>query len=287
MLSDCGVLEMSHLELHPLCSLFPRMSGADFDAIKADIQAHGLNQPITVLDGLILDGGNRYRACLDLGIEPTTVTFSGGDPVAFVLSANLHRRHLSAGQSAAIVAAAQDWTTAHGHGGDRKSEQRAILPLASIADRATAAGVSERTQKDADKVARTNPELVRQVAHGEITLPQAVAVIRPKVIPEAAPEPEYNPTEDDLLVEYEREVAANALLQTRIDALTKDDLAAELDVQLLKYDQLSGRLQQEITTCNEAKKQAKYQAELLGKIRKTLNVDKNSEILGRLQGGAS
>jgi len=35
------------------------MSGADFDAIKADIKAHGLNQPVTVLDGLILDGGNR------------------------------------------------------------------------------------------------------------------------------------------------------------------------------------------------------------------------------------
>ncbi len=106
-------------------------------------------------------------------------------------------------------------------------------------------------------------------------------------MPEAAPEPEYNPAEDELLVEYEREVAANALLQTRIDALTKDDLAAELDVQLLKYDQLNGRLQQEITTCNEARKQAKYQAELLSKIRKALNVDKNSEILGRLQGGAS
>lgn len=278
---------MANLKPHQLCSIFPRLAEAEFSALCRDIATNGLNQPIVLHDGLILDGGNRYRACIELGIEPEIVKFSGSDPVSFVLSANLHRRHLSAGQSAAIVAAAQDWATAQGHGGDRKSDQRARLPLENIADRAATAGVSERTQKDADKVARINPELAKQVAHGEITLPQAVAVIRPKVMPEATPEPEYIPSEEDLLAEYEREVAANALLQSRIDALTKDNPAAELDMQLLKYDQLSGRLQQEITTCNEAKKQAKYQAELLGKIRKALNVDKNSEILGRLQGGAS
>lgn len=204
------------------------MSGADFDAIKADIQAHGLNQPITVLDGLILDGGNRYRACIELGIEPATVAFSGSDPVAFVLSANLHRRHLSAGQSAAIVAAAQDWTTAQGHGGDRKSDQAAILPLANIADRAAQSGAGERTQRMADKVAKADPALARQVAHGEKTLPQAVEEITGKrpgaKFPKHVDQPEtYDPSEDEAaeLAQTVRTLAAEN------DAL-KDRLAVEV-----------------------------------------------------------
>lgn len=88
------------------------MSGNEFESLKSDIAANGLNLPIVVHGGMILDGGNRYRACLDLGIEPLTTPFDGSSVVAFVLSANLHRRHLSSGQQAAIVASAQDWATA-------------------------------------------------------------------------------------------------------------------------------------------------------------------------------
>ena len=32
------------------------------------------------------------------GVEPTTRQLNGEDPVAFVLSANIHRRHLTKGQ---------------------------------------------------------------------------------------------------------------------------------------------------------------------------------------------
>ena len=52
---------MTH-ELHPLCTLFPRMGGAEFDALCADIKANGLREAITLHNGMILDGGNRYRA---------------------------------------------------------------------------------------------------------------------------------------------------------------------------------------------------------------------------------
>ncbi|EEE06871.1 ParB N-terminal domain-containing protein [Burkholderia dolosa] len=162
------------LQLHPLCTLFPRLDGAEFDALKADIAANGQRQAIIVHDGLILDGGNRYRACIEAGINPRIEQYGGADPLAFVLSANLHRRHLTPGQQAAIVAAATNWLEAHGHGGDRKSDQSATLHLETVADRATQSGASVRTQKMADKVAKSDPDLVKKVAHGEVTLPQAV-----------------------------------------------------------------------------------------------------------------
>lgn len=166
--------KLSALELHPLCTLFPRLAGPEFEALKADIVANGQREPITVHEALVLDGGNRYRACIEAGVEPLLREFTGSDPVSFVLSANLHRRHLTPGQQATIVSGAQDWTRAHCAGGDRKSDQSATLHLDSVSDRAAQSGASIRTQKMADKVAREAPDLAKQVAHGEISLPKAL-----------------------------------------------------------------------------------------------------------------
>lgn len=162
-------------ELHPLCTLFPRLAEAELEALAGDIATNGLREPITLHDGLILDGGNRYRACLLAGVEPTFKEFDGGNLVSFVLSANLHRRHLSAGQQAAIVASAQDWAKAQTVGNPALKVQKCNLaPLDTAASRAAESGASLRTQKMADKVAKADPELAREVAHGTKSLPQAV-----------------------------------------------------------------------------------------------------------------
>lgn len=163
---------MTDYKLHPLCSLFPRMDADAFNALRNDIDENGLRQPITLYDGMILDGGNRYRACLDVGVTPVFVEFAGSNIVSFVFSANLHRRHLSAGQQAAIVASAQDWAKAQTNGGDRSSPQDCVL--ITVADRAAQSGAHINTQAMADKVAKASPELAMQVAHGEKSLPQAV-----------------------------------------------------------------------------------------------------------------
>lgn len=201
------------MKLHPLCTLFPRMEGAEFEALKKDIKANGLRSPIVVHKGMVLDGGNRFRACADLGIKPETVEFAGGNIVSFVLSANLHRRHMTAGQQAAIVASATDWAKAHRHGGDRKSDQAEALPLDSVSARAAVAGATERTQRDADKLVREHPKLAKQVAQGKKSLYRAVQETKPE------PEPEDDGPSDEEIRDAEKAHADDlAALQRLLDA---------------------------------------------------------------------
>lgn len=231
-------------ELHPLCTLFPRVTGAEFAALVSDIRDNGLRQPIVLHDGMILDGGNRYRACIEAGVDPAFQEFQGDSLVSFVLSANLHRRHLSAGQQAAIVASAQDWAKAQRPGGDRKSDQGATLHLDSVAKRAAESGASVRTQKMADKVAKADPELAKKVAHGEISLPRAVEQVAPQLASRKtspAPAPVAEPANDadsgqsldELIAEIQRE---NEQLHAQLKAMEADDTKAELRKALLQRD---------------------------------------------------
>ena len=91
------------MDYHEIASIFPMMGQADYEALREDIRKNGLREPIVLYDGKILDGRNRWRACQELGIEPQTTTYTGDDPVGYVMSMNLHRRHLTADQRAAIA----------------------------------------------------------------------------------------------------------------------------------------------------------------------------------------
>jgi ParB-like chromosome segregation protein Spo0J len=88
---------------HPLADIFPLLEGDEFEDLVADIKANGLIEPIILLDDLILDGRNRYRACIAAGIEPTYRPFIGDDFAAFVISMNVARRHLTHGQKRAVL----------------------------------------------------------------------------------------------------------------------------------------------------------------------------------------
>jgi hypothetical protein len=100
---------MNELQFHPLADLFPLMEGEEFDALVDDIVANGQRLAIVLYEGMVLDGRNRYRACLKAGIEPIVQQHRDGcpgisDPVAFIISANIHRRHLTAEQKREFIA---------------------------------------------------------------------------------------------------------------------------------------------------------------------------------------
>lgn len=282
------------VELHPLCEIFPRLSSAELDDLAGDIKLHGLRQPITLLGGMILDGGNRYAACNQAGIEPRFVEYDGGNPAAFVLSMNLHRRHLPVGQYAAIVSLTQNWEKAQTVG---KPKSGNVTGLARVEDRAAQSGASDKTQRMADKVAKADPVLAKAVAHGEVTLPQAVRQVEqkpakpaPKPAKASAPiEPEFHESDavvmSDLAADLERTNTENADLRQRIDALTASDHAAKLNEWITRYHKLEGRLNDALTTSSEAQREATRKGKVLAKIRATLGVDRDSEILPKLKGG--
>jgi len=92
---------------HPFSAMFPQITAEDFDKLVDDIKKNGLLQPIVVYQDKILDGNNRYCACLQAKAKPRCmelVEASDAQAQAFVISANIHRRHLSCEQRAAIIA---------------------------------------------------------------------------------------------------------------------------------------------------------------------------------------
>src|SRR5262252_4640455 len=83
--------------------MFPMMRGDELGALVEDIRANGLIEPIWTFEGQILDGRNRSIACGIAGVEPIYRPWMGTEPLGFVISENLRRRHLDAGRRAAIA----------------------------------------------------------------------------------------------------------------------------------------------------------------------------------------
>jgi N6-adenosine-specific RNA methylase IME4/transcription antitermination factor NusG len=197
--------ERKGLAFHPLADLFPLMSEREYDELEADVATKKkLHDKITLLvmrtklangeerrELAIIDGRNRYRACLDAGLfkaksnyeahfsdgrlrEPYSQFFNvlpeNEDPLAFVLSRNLKRRHLNEGQRAMV---ADNIATM------RQGERTDLQPSANLqkVDRPTAAkmlSVSERSVASARTVHEKGaPSLVRAVEQGKLAVSEA------------------------------------------------------------------------------------------------------------------
>ena len=177
----------------PACDLFPLMSESDLDDLAKDVGRNGLQSPIVLHHGRILDGRNRLLACLRAGAEPRFDHWRGaGSPMAWLVSMNLHRRHLDTSQRGMIAARAlavfeAEARTRQGRRTDLGAELREGERGKASERAAALVSVGPRTVEHAKVVLRCgDARLVEAVEHGVLSVSAAAAVARRSVNGHAA-----------------------------------------------------------------------------------------------------
>lgn len=174
------------LEFHEAANIFP-LDEEHLDDLVNDIRKHGQQVAIEVLDGQILDGRRRYLACNKAWVEAKFREVKVTDPVAYVLSLNLYRRHLNPSQLAMVGARARDYydrqakerQKEHGKTAPGKSKSLPVsLPEVISGDArdhaAKAVGVSGKSIDYATKVVKNAiPEVVKAVDEGRMAVSTA------------------------------------------------------------------------------------------------------------------
>jgi site-specific DNA-methyltransferase (adenine-specific) len=197
------------LKNHPAADAWPMMDDGRYSELRADIEMNGQREPITLCDGMILDGRNRYRACVELDIDPLTREYAG-DPWAFAWSLNGARRDLEATVRALIFKRCEDGSAKWARrlakiaeeGNRKRSESAKGMPHAKKGEsrnaekvaghdelrpssgrnvareaRAAEAKVSPATMARADQIAK-RPDLEKKVVAGELKPSEAIREIR-------------------------------------------------------------------------------------------------------------
>jgi hypothetical protein len=190
-------------EIHPVADLFPMMTDDELNDLAEDIKANGLIHPI-VLDseGRLVDGRNRLAGCQRARIEPTYERLKGHDPVSFILSCNVARRHLTKGQQAMAVARARQLSTKFtsrsaaqsiGVSHQRIHQASAVLDYAPDLSDAVLSGAkplneayeeakrrkeaSQSREAQLERIQSKDPELWTLVQEERIKLSEAIAIL--------------------------------------------------------------------------------------------------------------
>jgi ParB-like chromosome segregation protein Spo0J len=178
------------MEYHEAAKIFP-MDEDSLQELADDIAKHGLLHPIEVFEGKIIDGRRRSAACLLAGVEPDYSEVNPADPIAYVLSLNLHRRHLTESQRGMIAAKVIEYhenqakdrqREAGRHFGRGKEKVEANWPQANSGKSSDQVGdalaVGGRTVRRAKRVASAGaPEVIQAVESGKLSLNKAEQIV--------------------------------------------------------------------------------------------------------------
>ena len=197
----------NEIPAHPDAALFPMLPDDELRELADDIRRNGQQLPILIKDGQIIDGRNRYAACMMAGVEPMMEEFTGTDDSikAFIVSANINRRHLTKSARAMAVAMVYPMPEKGGRGKTnsleikefnpglvsqartvlRESEslaQQVLAGTTSLSDAYKEAKIAAATRDSADarlrRLAERYPELATAVQEERLTLNGAEAEAR-------------------------------------------------------------------------------------------------------------
>ena len=174
---------------HKIAELFPLMESQEFEQLKADVATNGLREAIWLHpNGSIIDGRNRHRACVETKTKPRFRTWGGsGSLVSFIVSMNLHRRHLTSSQRAVIALEMLPILETEARERQRTKKPQTNTLLSQQIAEAKSNPEDGRTTQQAAKMARTNrqymndakklqveaPDLLGEIKEGKKTIPQA------------------------------------------------------------------------------------------------------------------
>jgi phage N-6-adenine-methyltransferase len=143
------------------------LADSEVISLAQDIEKNGQQFPIVLHDGEILDGRNRFRACEHLGIAPEFKEYAGDNPLSYVVSLNLHRRHLSESQRAMVAANIANM-------GAGRPTNNAQICAVSQPEAAAMVNVSRRSVQNARQVQNEGiPELINAVEQGDVSVSRA------------------------------------------------------------------------------------------------------------------
>lgn len=249
---------------HPLSAAFPPMTPEEFQNLKDSIDVNGVLNPITIHEGMVIDGWHRYQAALELGMDcPEAELEEWVDPKDFVLAQNKNRRHITAAQLAMATTAVYDW---YPNGVTSRSAPGAELHKTS-AELAEISGTSERTINQAKAVLKNaSPEVQDAVKSGKIGLKkaqaiaklpkdkQAAAIDKPIIAPERPRLTEdYGPDEAELKAMELREQSDREAFHKMLEA---DDALATAYEEIKRLNHLNAQMQVRINVLMVQKTEA-------------------------------
>jgi len=263
------------MKFHRFAEIFPLIEGDDFAALVADIEAHGLQEKIVRYDGKVLDGRNRFLACQKAKVKPQFRDFKGTDSqaLAFVVSANVQRRHLTVQQRA--MAAARVATLEKG------ANQHTARAVSSQEEAAESFDVSvdsvQRARKVVDKGSKA---LQKAVDDGEVPLKKAASVVdlpKSEQLAAAKAKPAKEPEQDIASAWEPDEEAALELAEKEYTAsidkvMAADDklAAAHAEIKRQAAEIASLKLSRDgyLNRCNEILKRYKAAQRVIEKLER-------------------
>jgi hypothetical protein len=221
-------------EQHPLSAAFPAMSDEELQNLKGSIDVIGVQNPIVIYEGKIIDGWHRYKVATELGLPCPAVHLAEDiDPQDFVLANNKARRHLTIGQIAMAYTKVYQWYPA----GKPNSKGVPSTPLKTKQELAKLSGTSESSIAQAKSVLKNGAKPVQEaVQSGKISLKRGAKISRldlEKQVKALTEPPEPRPSILDGNVPSEEELMAMDLameadLKQVHEFLEADDKMANL-----------------------------------------------------------